>query len=134
MERSSSESASSSREWSILPGEQRFIRRPPRRLSTKYGRRISWRSSGLRTGLDALFPMEKGEYLYQRPDGGLSKVTPGKTSLKFVQSHEQVSGLYRPNLRKVLGSAVQAMALSVLLAGGTVYTIQHQHPEFTQPS
>jgi soluble lytic murein transglycosylase-like protein len=72
--------------------------------------------------------------LYQRPDGGLSKVTPGKTSLKFVESHEQVAGVYRSRVRKLLVSAVQAMALSVLLAGGTVYTIQHQHPQFTQPA
>jgi soluble lytic murein transglycosylase-like protein len=72
--------------------------------------------------------------LYQRPDGGLSKVTPGKTSLKYVQSSEQVAGLYRSRVRKLLGSAVQAMALSLLLAGGTIYTIQHQHPEFTRPA
>jgi len=51
-----------------------------------------------------------------------------------VQSPEQVEGLYRSRFRKALGSAVQAMALSVLLAGGTVYTIQHQHPEFTRPA
>jgi hypothetical protein len=63
--------------------------------------------------------------LYQRPDGGLSKVTPGKTSLKFVQSHEQVAGLYRPRLGKLVRSAVQAIALGFLLVGGTVYTLQH---------
>jgi len=78
--------------------------------------------------------MEKGEFLYQRPDGGLSKVTPGKTSLKFVQQHAQVAGLYRSPLKKVLSAAVQAMGLSVLLAGGTIYTIQHQNPQFTRPS
>lgn len=72
--------------------------------------------------------------MYQRPDGGLSKVTPGKTSLKFVETHQQVAGVYRPRVRKLLVSAVQAMALSVLLAGGTIYTIQHQHPQFTQPA
>lgn len=72
--------------------------------------------------------------MYRRPDGGLSKASPGLTSLRFVQSREQIAGLYRPRFRKVLGSAVQAMALSVLLAGGTVYTIQHQHPEFTRPA
>jgi len=80
------------------------------------------------------FPTEKEEFLYQRPDGGLSKVTPGKTSLKFVQSHEQVAGLYRSPLRKVLRSVVQGLALSLLLAGGTVYTIQHQNAKFTRPS
>ena len=72
--------------------------------------------------------------MYQRPDGGLSKVTPGKTSLKFVENHDQVAGVYRSRVRKLLVSAVQAMALSVLLAGGTIYTIQHQHPQFTQPA
>lgn len=72
--------------------------------------------------------------MYRRPDGGLSKATPGLTSLRFVQSRDQIAGLYRPRFRKMLGSAVQAMALSVLLAGGTVYTIQHQHPEFTRPA
>ena len=77
--------------------------------------------------------MEKEEYLYQRPDGGLSRVTPGKTSLKFVQTHAQVAGLYRSRLRKLLGSAVQAMALSLLLAGGTIYTLQHQK-EFAKPA
>jgi soluble lytic murein transglycosylase-like protein len=72
--------------------------------------------------------------LYQRPDEGLSKVTPGKTSLKFVRSHDQVSGLYRSRLRRYLGAAAQAMALSLLLAGGTIYTIQNQHPNFTRPA
>jgi len=72
--------------------------------------------------------------LYQRPDGGLSRVTPGKTSLKFVRSREQVVGLYRSRLRRLLGSAAQAMALSLLLAGGTIYTIQHQHGQFTHPA
>jgi soluble lytic murein transglycosylase-like protein len=77
--------------------------------------------------------MEREEYLYQRPDGGLSRVTQGKTSLKFVQTHEQVAGLYRSRIRRFLGSAAQAMALSLLLAAGTIYTIQHQHGQFTRP-
>ena len=72
--------------------------------------------------------------MYQRPDGGLSRVTPGKTSLKFVKSHEQVAGLYRPRFRPVLRAAGQAFALMLLLAGGTVYTLQNQHPSFTRPA
>ena len=72
--------------------------------------------------------------MYQRPDGGLSRVTQGKTSLKFIQTREEVANLYRSRIRKILGSAVQAMALSLLLAGGTIYTIQHQAPHFTRPS
>src|SRR5678810_1460507 len=105
-----------------LPEERRCIRLRRRLRSTRYGRRISWPSSGSPIDWAGRFLMEKGEFLYQRPDGGLSKVTPGKTSLKFVQTPEQVEGLYRSRFRKALGSAVQAMALSVLLAGGTVYT------------
>ncbi len=33
-----------------------------------------------------------------------------------------------------MGSAVQAMTLSLLLAGGTIYTIQHQNAAFTRPA
>jgi soluble lytic murein transglycosylase-like protein len=72
--------------------------------------------------------------LYQRPDGGLSRVTPGKTSLKFVKTPEQVAGLYRSRFRRALGSAAQAMTLSLLLAGGTIYTLQREHPQFTRPA
>ena len=70
----------------------------------------------------------------QRPDGGLSKVTQGKTSLKFVQSHEQVAGLYRSRFRPLIRGVAQAFALALLLAGGTVYTVQNQHPSFTRPA
>src|SRR5678816_3738917 len=133
MGRSLSVSASSSRKR-IRQLVQRCIRRRQRRPNIRCGRRILWRSSGLLTASDALFPTEKGESLYQRPDGGLSKVTPGKTSLKFVQSHEQVAGLYRSPIRKIVRSAAQALALTLLLAGGTVYTLQHQHPAFTRPA
>src|SRR5512132_1766173 len=127
-------SASSSRRCMIQPAEPRCIRLRRRRRNTKCGRRISWLSSGSPIDWAERFLTEKGEFLYQRPDGGLSKVTPGKTSLKFVQKHEQVAGLYRSPLKKVLSAAVQAMGLSVLLAGGTIYTIQHQNPQFTRPS
>jgi soluble lytic murein transglycosylase-like protein len=72
--------------------------------------------------------------LYQRPDGGLSRVTPGKTSLKFVQSHEQVAGLYRSRFRPAARAVAQALALVMLLAGGTVYTLQNQAPKFTRPA
>lgn len=71
--------------------------------------------------------------MYQRPDGGLSRVTPGKTSLKFVETKEQVAGLYRSRVRRVLGSVAQALALTILLAGGTVYTLQNQQ-HFTRPA
>ena len=64
--------------------------------------------------------------MYQRPDGGLSRATPGLTSLKFVESHEQVSGLYRPRWRRSLRIALRASSLMVLLAAGTIFTLRHQ--------
>ena len=70
--------------------------------------------------------MEKEEYLYQRPDGGLSRVTPGRTSLKFVESHEQVARLYRPSWRKMLRTVTRVSGLALLLAAGTIFTIRNQ--------
>lgn len=37
-------------------------------------------------------------------------------------------------IRRYIGTALQGLALSLLLAGGTIYTIQNQHPKFTQPA
>ena len=94
--------------------------------------RISRRSSVLQTGSDEHFPMEKEEFLYQRPDGGLSRVTPGRTSLKFVESHEQVSRLYRPSWKRTLGVAARGATLTALLAAGTIFTVKHQR-EYRAP-
>ena len=72
--------------------------------------------------------------MYQRPEGGLSQVEQGKTSLNFVTSPTQVSHLYRSRVRRILGVAVQAMALSGLLAAGVFLTVSQQHPSFTRPA
>ena len=80
-------------------------------------------SSGLLTASAGRSPTEREEYLYQRPDGGLSKVTPGKTSLKFVESYEQVRWVYRSRVKRALSGVAQALMLSVLLAAGTIYTV-----------
>ncbi|MEO8194756.1 MAG: transglycosylase SLT domain-containing protein [Gemmatimonadales bacterium] len=72
--------------------------------------------------------------MYQRPDGGLSRVIQGRTSLKFVTSHAQVADLFRPRWRRYIGAVVQGVVLSVLLVAGTVWTLQHQNPQFTRPS
>jgi soluble lytic murein transglycosylase-like protein len=37
-------------------------------------------------------------------------------------------------MRQYIGTALKGLALSLLLAGGTIYTIQNQHPKFTQPA
>ena len=72
--------------------------------------------------------------MYQRPDGGLSRVTPGKTSLKIVTERAQVSRLFHPRWRAFAVAATKAAALAVLLAAGTVWTLEHQHPRFTRPA
>lgn len=72
--------------------------------------------------------------MYQRPDGGLSRVESGKTSLKFVTCHAQVSKLYHAPWRRYISTAAQAAALGILLAAGTVWTIDQQHPRFTRPA
>ncbi len=64
--------------------------------------------------------------MYQRPDGGLSRVKPGFTSLKFVETYDQVSHLYCPAWRRTLASIVRVTGLSVLLAAGTLFTYKYQ--------
>jgi hypothetical protein len=80
----------------------------------------------LQTGSAARFPTEKEEFLYQRPDGGLSRVTPGYTSLKFVESPDQVRSLYRPAIGRTIRVVVRVASLVVLLAAGTLFTVKHQ--------
>ena len=71
--------------------------------------------------------------MYQRPDGGLSHVEQGKTSLKIVTTRDQVSSLFRPWWRLYMVPFFHALALVALLIGGTVWTIQKQHPRYTTP-
>ena len=72
--------------------------------------------------------------MYQRPDGGMSRVTPGKTSLKIVKDRRQVSLLFAPRWRAFAIVAAKAVALSALLAAGTICTLEQQHPVFTRPA
>lgn len=78
--------------------------------------------------------MEREAFLYQRRDSGLSRVTPGKTSLKLVKDRAQVAQLFHPRWRAFAVAATKAAALAVLLAAGTVWTLEHQHPRFTRPA
>ena len=71
--------------------------------------------------------------MYQRPDGGLSRVTPGKTSLKTITGPEQVQKLFRPWWRRYMVPFIHAVSLMALLAGGTIWTIEQQHPKYTRP-
>lgn len=72
--------------------------------------------------------------MYQRPDGGLSRRTPGKTSLKPVRERDRVENLYRPSWRRALRVALHGTALSLLLAAGTVWTLAQQRPAYTKPA
>lgn len=51
-----------------------------------------------------------------------------------VTEKRQVEQLYRPRWKRYLAAATHATALCVLLAGGTVWTLNQQHPQFTNPS
>jgi hypothetical protein len=77
--------------------------------------------------------MEREESLYQRPEDGLSHVEEGKTSLKIVTSPDQVKNLFRPWWRRYMLPFVHAVSLVALLIGGTIWTIQQQHPKYTSP-
>ena len=46
----------------------------------------------------------------------------------------QVEQLYRPRWKRYLIAGTHATALCVLLAGGTIWTLNQQHPRFTNPS
>jgi hypothetical protein len=70
--------------------------------------------------------------LYQRPDGGLSQVKSGYTSLKFVESHDEVSRLYRPGFGQIVRTIARGVALSALLAAGTMFTLKYQR-EYRSP-
>lgn len=72
--------------------------------------------------------------MYQRPEGGLSRASSGFTSLKFVSSREQVSELYKSRFGRFVRSALKAVALSALLASGTIFTMEHANGLFTRPA
>jgi soluble lytic murein transglycosylase-like protein len=78
--------------------------------------------------------MEKEEFLYQRPDEGLSHPVEGLTSLKFVNRREQVTSLYKSRFGKIVRTSAKALALSGLLAAWTIYTMQNAHGLFTRPA
>ena len=58
----------------------------------------------------------------------------GMSNLKKVTDRRQVEQLYRPRWKKHLVNATHAVALICLLVAGTVWTLNQEHPKFTQPS
>jgi hypothetical protein len=53
--------------------------------------------------------------------------------LKTVKDRRQVEQLYRPRWRRYLKVAGHGVALSLLLAAGTVWTLRQEHPQYTAP-
>ncbi len=51
-----------------------------------------------------------------------------------MRERDRVEQLYRPRWRRALRVAVHGTALSLLLAAGTVWTLDQQHPAFTRPA
>ena len=72
--------------------------------------------------------------MIQRRNYGLSRIKPVRTSLRSVNDRAQVEQLYRPRWRRYLAAAVHGTGLSVLLAAGTVWTINQSHPAFIRPA
>ncbi len=56
------------------------------------------------------------------------------SNLKKVTDRRQVEQLYRPRWKRYLVTATHAVALMSLLAAGTVWTLNQQHPAYTQPA
>lgn len=54
--------------------------------------------------------------------------------MKIVTERRQVSRLFAPRWRAFAIATAKAVALSALLAAGTIWTLEHQHPAFTKPA
>jgi soluble lytic murein transglycosylase-like protein len=54
--------------------------------------------------------------------------------LKTVTERRQVEQLYRPRWKAYLQLATRVMGLMALLAAGTVWTLNQEHPRYTNPS
>ena len=54
--------------------------------------------------------------------------------LKTIRDRREVEQLYRPKWKRYLVAAAHAGTLVALLAAGTVWTLNQQHPAFTSPS
>jgi len=51
-----------------------------------------------------------------------------------VTSREQVAHLYRPRWRPIAAVAARVATLTILLIAGTVWTLEHEHPRYTNPA
>ncbi len=56
------------------------------------------------------------------------------SQLKPIKDKRLVAPLYRPQWKRYLAAVGRGAALTLLLAAGTVWTLNQQHPRFTNPS
>jgi len=54
--------------------------------------------------------------------------------LNTIKDRRQVEQLYRPKWKRYLKAAGHAVTLMAMLAAGTVWTLNQQHPAFTSPA
>jgi hypothetical protein len=57
-----------------------------------------------------------------------------KGNLTRVTDRRQVGVLYRPRWKRYLIGATHVTALSLLLAGGVIWTVNQEHPKYTSPA
>ena len=57
-----------------------------------------------------------------------------KGNVTTVTNRRQVEPLYRPRWKRYVVGATRVAALSLLLAAGTVWTLNQEHPHFTSPA
>ncbi len=57
-----------------------------------------------------------------------------KGNLTRVTDRRQVNALYRPRWKRYVVGATHVAALSALLAGGVIWTLNQEHPKFTSPA
>jgi hypothetical protein len=64
----------------------------------------------------------------------MASVKRAKGNLTRVTDRRQVESLYRPKWKRYLLSAAHVVALSLLLVGGVVWTLNQEHPKYTSPA
>jgi len=57
-----------------------------------------------------------------------------KGNLTRVTDRRQVNTLYRPRWKRYVVGATHVVALSALLVGGVIWTVNQEHPRFTSPA
>lgn len=56
------------------------------------------------------------------------------SQLKTIKDRRQVEQLYRPKWKRYIVAAVHGAALCMLFAAGTIWTLNQEHPRYTNPT